>query len=480
MIHSVHERQPQRSETADAVNTNPRKRTRAEDGELPVHPDLKRALSVDLAALVAVLQEHFSNFTYVNPFFSQSAAGKHIVHGGSCSSRGGGGGTNSVRDATTTTITTLMADIDPSASPGAPPSLLTAAKAVTEDESSGDATDEGSNDTDEEEDGEVDAVTMLQRLPAITATRWAIPAVAAAQVTGTESIINRGKSADAVRHAIVSNAHRSSSLSIPSAGAAAGAANDTGTAPTASPQNAETARVSAAIRAFDAFTAALEQRPPDANGGGGGDDGFTAAQRHRGEIRASTAAAASAGAAAAAVFSTPRKGTAAPTARPDEKVRRTHRPPSAPSAKATAAAAPAVEMLNPRTAAPQGNTRVPQRRYKFSVQEDSAIMHGVALFGQGSGAFNRIYDAYRTVWLAGRKAVHLYDHWRGALRRRAVAAVSEEVMNAEGSREDNSAKYGSAAAVEGQPLSHAGAPSVWAPQELSSDIEDSDAEDPKS
>lgn len=62
-----------------------------------------------------------------------------------------------------------------------------------------------------------------------------------------------------------------------------------------------------------------------------------------------------------------------------------------------------------------------RRRKKFTPMEDAAIVQGIARFGgHGSGRFEYIYRAYQSVWQPGRRPIHLYDHWRDALRKRAV------------------------------------------------------------
>lgn len=61
-----------------------------------------------------------------------------------------------------------------------------------------------------------------------------------------------------------------------------------------------------------------------------------------------------------------------------------------------------------------------KKRNAFSVDEDSAILQGVARFPAVPGRFSQIFSAYREVWAPGRTPQHLFDHWRAALRDRAV------------------------------------------------------------
>lgn len=64
--------------------------------------------------------------------------------------------------------------------------------------------------------------------------------------------------------------------------------------------------------------------------------------------------------------------------------------------------------------------RVIRRRVHFTAEEDAAILQGIARFGLGVGRFQCIFQAYRDVWMPGRTPIKLYDHWRDALRHRAV------------------------------------------------------------
>ncbi|KPI85474.1 putative ttaggg binding factor [Leptomonas seymouri] len=466
MIGSVESQPLDSTDAFHATTVSPHRQTR-EDGELP-HLGSKDALSVDLAALVAVLQEHLSSFTYVNPFTSQRRVTATSPRSVNCS-----GISSDMRGATTTPL----ADVATSASARDPSSLSAAAVATTKGGNDNDV-DDCRSSTGEDE-GEVDAVTMLQRLPALSATRWMIPSAAP---TAGSNMMHRShrKEADTVQQAAAQGVQRKRSSSAPleATTQAASAISSMSKAPTqqspAPQRDTEQARVSAAIRAFDAFTAALEQHPQEEHGGG--DSGYTPAQRQRVEINA-PAAATGAGA-PIALSSAPRSAVESCTASAGRKGSSTHRPPLEVPAKAAVSAAPAPAVTaSARTSVPRGNVRVIRRRHKFSAAEDSAIVHGVATFGQGPGAFSRIFDAYHNVWLAGRKAIHLYDHWRGALRRRAVAAVSDEVVNTAEEHKDRTTERGRAPTMKGQGPSSTDAPSMWAEQELSSDIVDSAEED---
>ncbi|CUG91855.1 Hypothetical protein, putative [Bodo saltans] len=86
------------------------------------------------------------------------------------------------------------------------------------------------------------------------------------------------------------------------------------------------------------------------------------------------------------------------------------------------------EMLQPvpnRGAATVGPARPEKRRTAFSEEEDDAIIKGIARFPAVPGRFTQIFSAYKHVWAQGRTPSHLFDHWRGALRQRAVNQALE-------------------------------------------------------
>lgn len=67
------------------------------------------------------------------------------------------------------------------------------------------------------------------------------------------------------------------------------------------------------------------------------------------------------------------------------------------------------------------------RRLRFTAEEDEAIIRGVSLYGQRNGAFKTIYHAFRGVWRPNRTPTHLYDHWRGALKAKALQRLTQEL-----------------------------------------------------
>lgn len=61
-----------------------------------------------------------------------------------------------------------------------------------------------------------------------------------------------------------------------------------------------------------------------------------------------------------------------------------------------------------------------RRRTHYTDAENTAIIHGVARYGQMPRNFPIIYESYKEVWLPGRTPMKLYDHWRDSLRRSAI------------------------------------------------------------
>jgi hypothetical protein len=380
------------------------------------------ARCVDLAALVAVIQEHYSTFTYVNPL---EGARRTTADG----SDSGTTVTTTVSPpvSMSTTTTTAAAEGNSSASRSAGGGLLTTT--VMRDRPTSNSVREGGGD---DSDGE-DAVTMLQRLPAISATRWTVPASTGSNPNGGDTMATQAPP-PTIQLSDEKRRWCAAHLRSEDDARRVREQEKRGSPAAASPAQlaAEQARVSAAIRTFDAFSAALEQQQQQARQQqpksvrGGVDYGFRPVQRHRDGPTTSSAATAAAG----------------PAPRASEVqgwVDHPARHASAENAGGARQLTPTATAPLPAASLPQSITRATKRRHKFSAKEDAAILHGVAQFGQGPGAFQYIYHAYRTVWLAGRTATHLYDHWRGALRRRAVSTVSDEalMMNAEPEEADN-------------------------------------------
>ncbi|CAG9572511.1 conserved hypothetical protein [Leishmania major strain Friedlin] len=398
--------------------------------------------AVDLAALAAVLQERCHDMVYVNPLSERLAAPAAVEES---------------TDSTTTTATTIMG-ISSSNSNGSLTNTAHAAGSTTTHATAGvaaertsmadvadaapEAVSEGAEgaDADAAEDidaqvasGGLDAVALLRRIPAISATRWALP-------SGARRASNSGAGETGAR------AQRFFSVTETTAMARLGGASVA--APSSSPSrplprsstpttaavlpardNEEEERVSAAIRAFDAFTTALEQS-------------------------AATTAGVPAG---------PPQSSLALSAPPSSSA-------GNPSSRRAAARLATSGALHPRPPVlPPSSTSKVRRRHKFSPQEDAAILHGVARFGQMSGSFQYILHAYRSVWRAGRTALHLYDHWRGALRRRAVAAASGEATSHADRSAFNEALDGVDDAERVSPI-YPATPDCG--QDLSSDIED--------
>ena len=402
-------------------------------------------LSIDLAALVAVLEERFSTFTYVNPLTGSRSTGDRSIAEATLSA-----------NAVTATASVTVAAADESSmsrsAAAAPASMrgsaVDAAAARERDSDmppSKSSTIQAETEGADRDDDSVDAIAMLQQLPALSATRWTMPA---STLTIATDVAARSKP-PAASHAQQRTSsspgkqhQESSSLGrTETAKQSASSRNQLTNVSTPQPQqDAEQARVSNAIRAFDAFAAALEQRPTESRGNShhdkksNDDDGFMPAQRHRSAAPPSTAAEPTTTAAASAQRYASRLVDAFPPHSPCMP------PPSPSSSRATtvtttmtttevAAREAEAAHLPALTPPPRNTAPSVRRRHKFSAKEDAAILHGVAQFGQASGAFRYIFYAYRNVWLAGRTPTHLYDHWRGALRRRAMEAVNGEMMS---------------------------------------------------
>jgi hypothetical protein len=79
----------------------------------------------------------------------------------------------------------------------------------------------------------------------------------------------------------------------------------------------------------------------------------------------------------------------------------------------------------PNRAAIAPPVRSEKRRTAFSEEEDDAIIKGIARFPAVPGRFTQIFSAYKHVWAQGRTPSHLFDHWRGALRQRAMNQGAE-------------------------------------------------------
>ncbi|KAK7196962.1 ttaggg binding factor [Novymonas esmeraldas] len=349
---------------------------------------------IDLAALAAVLQARCCDLMYVNPLRDG-----HVSGAGATTTADA-----SMDSATTTSAATAMGVSSSSNSNGsaavasaALPVVAVAAPTVDDDGSGSDT-----EDTSEEE--EEDAVAMLRRVPTIGAVRWAVPPTSS---TAEPPAPGRGSPrAPPSAHARASPPS-CAAVDVASRGRCAREAADE-----------EQTRVSAGIRAFDAFTMAQE----------------------------ATAAAA---AASESSLQAPWRVSA--------------RPPHALSRDSAAARPEQPSTSSP--AQPAQPAAVRRRRHRFSAQEDAAILHGVARFGQRTGSFQYIFHAYRSVWRAGRTALHLYDHWRGALRRHAVASTAG--VTADGVEEEEEEHN----AVEPR-VSPIRAALRYAEQDLSSDIED--------
>ncbi|TPP55229.1 hypothetical protein CGC20_39150 [Leishmania donovani] len=398
--------------------------------------------AVDLAALAAVLQEHCHDMVYVNPLSERLAAPAAVEEStdsttttattimGISSSNSNGSLTNAAHAAGTTTAhatagvaveRTSMADL-----------VDAAPEAVSESAEGADA--DAAEDIDAQDlSGGLDAVALLRRIPAISATRWALPSGArsasnsGADETGAaaQRLLSATATTAMARTGGASVSASSLSLSRP---LTCSSIPTTAAVPPAR-DNEEEERVSAAIRAFDAFTTALEQ-----------------------------SAAATAGVSAGPPQSS--LALSAPSSSSTGNL----------SSRRAAARHAASGALHPRPPVPPpSSTSKVRRRHKFSPQEDAAILHGVARFGQVSGSFQYILHAYRSVWRAGRTALHLYDHWRGALRRRAVAAASDEATSHADRNAFNEALDDRDDAERASPI-YPATPDCR--QDLSSDIED--------
>ncbi|KAG5508085.1 hypothetical protein GH5_07143 [Leishmania sp. Ghana 2012 LV757] len=412
--------------------------------------------AVDLAALAAVLQEHCHDMVYVSPFNSRRLGASTSVEEST--------------DSTATTATTIMGISSSNSNgslanlvhaPGITTTANTAAGAAAARSSAadlGDAApeavsrgvekaDEGvakCSDAQDVSEG-LDAVELLRRIPAISATRWALPSGARSAdncdageadggaqrpISATAGAVTAQRGGAGQRHpacAAASASADSSSTPLPCSSAC------TMVAARQTPVDEEQARVSAGIRAFDAFTAALEESAPTTVG-------VSAAPPQ--SLLAPAAPSLS-----SCTGSLSRRRTAARPVAPGALHARPSAPPPPPS---------------------RSSTSEVRRRHKFSPQEDAAILHGVARFGQMSGSFQYILHAYRPVWRAGRTALHLYDHWRGALRRRAVAAVSSAVTSHADRSGLNKALDDEEGALRISPI-HPATPHYE--QDLSSDIE---------
>ncbi|CAC9481289.1 conserved hypothetical protein [Leishmania infantum JPCM5] len=398
--------------------------------------------AVDLAALAAVLQEHCHDMVYVNPLSERLAAPAAVEES---------------TDSTTTTATTIMG-ISSSNSNGSLTNAAHAAGTTTAHATAGvavertsmadlvDAAPEAVSESAEGADadaaeyidaqdlsGGLDAVALLRRIPAISATRWALPSGArsasnsGADETGAaaQRLLSATATTAMARTGGASVSASSLSLSRP---LTCSSIPTTAAVPPAR-DNEEEERVSAAIRAFDAFTTALEQS-------------------------AATTAGVSAGPPQSSL------ALSAPSSSSTGNL----------SSRRAAARHAASGALHPRPPVPPpSSTSKVRRRHKFSPQEDAAILHGVARFGQVSGSFQYILHAYRSVWRAGRTALHLYDHWRGALRRRAVAAASDEATSHADRNAFNEALDDRDDAERASPI-YPATPDCR--QDLSSDIED--------
>ncbi|TPP50568.1 hypothetical protein CGC21_5290 [Leishmania donovani] len=398
--------------------------------------------AVDLAALAAVLQEHCHDMVYVNPLSERLAAPAAVEEStdsttttattimGISSSNSNGSLTNAAHAAGTTTAhatagvaveRTSMADL-----------VDAAPEAVSESAEGADA--DAAEDIDAQDlSGGLDAVALLRRIPAISATRWALPSGArsasnsGADETGAaaQRLLSATATTAMARTGGASVSASSLSLSRP---LTCSSIPTTAAVPPAR-DNEEEERVSAAIRAFDAFTTALEQS-------------------------AATTAGVSAGPPQSSL------ALSAPSSSSTGNL----------SSRRAAARHAASGALHPRPPVPPpSSTSKVRRRHKFSPQEDAAILHGVARFGQVSGSFQYILHAYRSVWRAGRTALHLYDHWRGALRRRAVAAASDEATSHADRNAFNEALDDRDDAERASPI-YPATPDCR--QDLSSDIED--------
>ncbi|CAM38108.1 conserved hypothetical protein [Leishmania braziliensis MHOM/BR/75/M2904] len=414
--------------------------------------------AVDLAALAAVLQEHCHGMVYVNPFNDHPAASAAVVEStdstaptattaiGISSSTSNGSRTNPVHAAgiTTTGHTTAeaaaaktsIADLVDAAPEPVSEGAESANKVVIQDSDAQDVP------------GGLDAVALLRRIPAISATRWVLPSDERNTTSGTGET-GSGARDPLLAPSATATGRRGGAGQRHPTGADAPASADslpllkplpsspTHTAAVERQTNAteEQARVSAAIRAFDVFTAALEQSAGPTAGTSAGSLQSTCAPT--------------------APFSSLSTGNL--------------------SSRRTAARLVTPGAIHSRPPGPRlpppprsSSTSEVRRRYKFSPQEDAAILHGVARYGQMSGSFQYILHAYRSVWRAGRTALHLYDHWRGALRRRAVAAASEEVPSHTDTNALNEALHDEDEAMRMSPI-HPATPDN---QDLSSDIED--------
>ncbi|KAG5481092.1 hypothetical protein LSCM1_06771 [Leishmania martiniquensis] len=358
---------------------------------------------VDLAALAAVLQEHCHEMVYVSPFNDPRLAAAAAVEEstdssattattimGISSSNSNGSLTNAVHAVGVATTANITAGVSAADLVEAAPEVLSkgvegAHEDATEDSNAQDLV------------GGLDAVALLRRIPAISATRWSLPSGARNATSSGAS--DSGGEAQSLPSAVAgtATARRSGGRQRHPASADASVSANVSMRPVAgslpcmpaavrrTPADDEQARVSAAIRAFDAFTAALEQSAP------------TTVDVSVGLPQPSPVPSPS--------LSTGNLSRSRVAARP-----------VTPGALRSRPLAPPPPLSRPLTSEVR-------RRHKFSPQEDAAILHGVARFGQMSGSFQYILHAYRNVWRTGRTALHLYDHWRGALRRRAVAAA---------------------------------------------------------
>lgn len=357
--------------------------------------------AVDLTALAAVLQEHCHDMVYVNLLSERLTAPAAVEEStdsttttattimGISSSNSNGSLTNAVHAAGTTTAHTTAGV----AGGGASIADLVDAVPVAVSEGAEGADADATEDVDAQDvSGGLDAVALLHRIPAISATRWVLP-------SGTRSAKNSGAGATSA------GAQRPLLGTAPTAMAPLGGASVStdssssrplacSSTPTTSAvpkmHDSEEERVSAAIRAFDAFTTALEE------------SAATTAGVSAGPLQSSLTLSAPSSSLSTGNLSRRR-------------------------AAARLATSGAVHPQPP--VPPPSSTSKVRRRHKFSPQEDAAILHGVARFGQMSGSFQYILHAYRGVWRVSRTALHLYDHWRGALRRRAVAAASGEATS---------------------------------------------------
>ncbi|KAG5507660.1 hypothetical protein JKF63_06609 [Porcisia hertigi] len=424
------------------------------------------AETVSLAALSAVLQEHCHDMSYVNPLHNHhttSAAAEESRESttttatttmGISSSTSNDSLANIVQATGTTTTTncasaqmteagTSIAGLMHTALPAVPKDMKSAHAGATEDTAAGDVS------------GGLDAVALLRRIPAISATRWALPSRAcntadcnSGEIVGGSllPLPAKGATGESGLGEVEQRQKRGAAASV-SAGSPSRRPRTSSTASAATvapplppPQqqrhvDEELTRLSASIQVFDAFTSALEQSAAAA-----------AADMSGGRERPSPAL------------------TAAPSSSSKEG-------PVGSRAVERPAMSGGHHSETPASLPPSSSGV--RRRHKFSPQEDAAILHGIARFGQMSGSFQYILHAYRGVWRVGRTALHLYDHWRGALRRRAVAAFSDEATSHEGCRTLNKEPDEEDEAKPTSPLYSA---ALNNEQDLSSEIEDSSSE----